>query len=226
MFIRKIFFVSLLILAGATAPVAAMQQPDKKRKNNQDSDQKNKKIKLMPEEKKQEKQEAPVVSQPSVIDNSLQKRDVNSALLLQNEPPKQQNEKLSENEKTQKIEQQKTEKRMCCICREDLEQTDDIVRPGCGKCNGLPLGHTFHRECLKNWIIGNGDKCPTCKEKLPEHLMKKFIGERQINPENFISRYELTSPTFDESFQEVLNSINQYYESLITRAYRMFFERH
>lgn len=48
----------------------------------------------------------------------------------------------------------------CSICYMQLNET--LV-------NNLTCNHTFHHECLMNWVTkGHGDKCPLCRQVLNE----------------------------------------------------------
>ncbi|KAI2497484.1 hypothetical protein MHU86_17034 [Fragilaria crotonensis] len=44
----------------------------------------------------------------------------------------------------------------CSICMEFLVPTDDTVT---GLCS-----HTYHRECIMNWVHGGHDECPNCRQ--------------------------------------------------------------
>lgn len=49
------------------------------------------------------------------------------------------------------------EQASCCICLENFEEGESlVVMP----CSGR---HTFHPECIKNWLLNHSTKCPLCK---------------------------------------------------------------
>ena len=52
----------------------------------------------------------------------------------------------------------------CSICYESMIDDDDTIT--------TPCNHTFHKDCLKKWVI-NKNNCPLCRSELPTNFMKE-----------------------------------------------------
>ena len=46
--------------------------------------------------------------------------------------------------------------KLCLICHEEYEAEDTVVTL-------QPCEHSFHLECVREWLAGSSDKCPTCR---------------------------------------------------------------
>ena len=44
----------------------------------------------------------------------------------------------------------------CSVCQEDWQAGDKLM------C--LPCAHTFHEDCVQQWLKNYSNKCPVCKE--------------------------------------------------------------
>jgi hypothetical protein len=53
-------------------------------------------------------------------------------------------------------------KQTCCsICTEDMKSDECLAF--------LPCGHAFHRACIEQWLCGNQQTCPVCRESVLDH---------------------------------------------------------
>ncbi|KAI2497487.1 hypothetical protein MHU86_17037 [Fragilaria crotonensis] len=63
----------------------------------------------------------------------------------------------------------------CSICMEFLVPTDDSVT---GLCS-----HSYHRECIMNWLQGDHDDCPNCRQPMwdPEayEMVDQYINDQE-----------------------------------------------
>jgi hypothetical protein len=50
----------------------------------------------------------------------------------------------------------------CSICLDDFKMGET--------CVSLKCKHTYHKECIKNWLIKQNSKCPTCRMCCKENL--------------------------------------------------------
>ncbi|KAI2497477.1 hypothetical protein MHU86_17027 [Fragilaria crotonensis] len=57
----------------------------------------------------------------------------------------------------------------CSICMEFLVPTDDTVT---GLCS-----HTYHRECVMNWLQGGHDECPNCRQLMWDPETYEMVDE-------------------------------------------------
>jgi len=46
----------------------------------------------------------------------------------------------------------------CVVCQDEMVAGETVTRMACG--------HTFHQECIGNWLLGCKQECPTCKAPL------------------------------------------------------------
>ena len=54
----------------------------------------------------------------------------------------------------------------CVICYESLKDKPSNV---------LPCGHSFHRECIHNWLTRGNNTCPTCREPFKEENLRDYV---------------------------------------------------
>ncbi len=51
-------------------------------------------------------------------------------------------------------------KNECTICLEEIDETGDNLKLNCG--------HSFHIDCIGEWITNNKNTCPNCRGSLDE----------------------------------------------------------
>ncbi|KAI2496959.1 hypothetical protein MHU86_17544 [Fragilaria crotonensis] len=57
----------------------------------------------------------------------------------------------------------------CSICLEVLVPADDSVTGSCS--------HVYHRKCIMNWLHGDHDICPNCRQPMWDPETYKIIDE-------------------------------------------------
>ncbi len=49
---------------------------------------------------------------------------------------------------------------MCAICVDEFSEGDEQ--------RVLPCNHSFHLQCIDEWLINHSDLCPLCKMQVPK----------------------------------------------------------
>jgi len=53
----------------------------------------------------------------------------------------------------------------CLICIENFKDESYLVKLNCN--------HTFHKNCIKNWVCNESNKCPICRIEIDKGNIKK-----------------------------------------------------
>ena len=58
----------------------------------------------------------------------------------------------------------------CCICQELFENDSELV------ISALQCGHTFHGECLNQWLESGSSTCPSCRQTVVrKRIIDRFV---------------------------------------------------
>lgn len=87
----------------------------------------------------------------------------------------------------------------CTSCCESLSGEKKVFKLGCE--------HLFHRECICNWLVGQGKKtCPVCRAEVSEDILKYL--KKYYEPEE-IDLEQVALPEIGETVEDRLRSEEQ-----------------
>lgn len=84
------------------------------------------------------------------------------------------------------------EEERCSICRDERRATNFTLH-NAGTA-GAPILHKFHRNCLLQWIMNNGECCPMCRGAREE--IKRIRNEAITLQQNILAHARQINPNF------------------------------